>query len=103
MVGFDVGGVEVAHELQCAFEVPLDDVELEFEDAESLFDVAQLTGEAYLFALEKVERERTGVVGLEKLGSFVERASLAGDELLSFGTGVLPKFGDLFEDDLFGL
>ncbi len=76
MVGFDVGGVEVAHELECAFEVPLDDVELEFEDAESLFDVVQFAGEALLFAFEQVEWQRTGVVGLEELGSLVERAAL---------------------------
>lgn len=103
MVGFDVGGVEVADELQCAFEVPLDDVELEFKDAESFFDVVQLAGEAFLFAFEKVERERTGVVGLEELGSLVERAALLGYKLLSFGAGLLAELGDLFEDYLLGL
>ena len=67
----------------------LDDVELEFECSEPLFDVVQFAGEAFLFALELVEVDCSGVVGFKELGPFVEGAPLAGDELLPLGAGIL--------------
>jgi hypothetical protein len=40
LVGLGVGTVKIAYEPERCFEMPLDDVELEFEDTEAFFDVA---------------------------------------------------------------
>ncbi|WP_142024418.1 hypothetical protein [Blastococcus colisei] len=54
-----------------------------------VLDVGQLRGDAVLFDLQQVDRDGTGVVGLQQLGPFVDQAlPLRGERaVLAFGRG----------------
>ena len=95
--------MEVADEGVGLLEGALDGFEPQLCGREPLFDGAEFIGDAILLALEKVERDGTGVVSFEELGALVKESSLPDDKPLPVLDVAFPKRGDLFEQDLFGL
>lgn len=98
-----VGAAKVADPGEGCLEVGLDGFELQLEAAEALLDKCQLAGDAILLAPQEIKRDRSRVVGVQELRSFVNRSSLSRDKLLPFDAGVLTKLSDLLQDDLLRL
>lgn len=98
--GCEVGAFPVDGEVDGSGEVRLDRLEADVDRCQSLFGCGQLTGDAVLFDLEEVERDRVGVVGIEELlalvGEVADAASLEGP----FGLGVTLLLLQLVEDEV---
>jgi homoserine kinase len=66
-VGFDVGGVAVTQEVEDLSQGGAGGLVAGLDVGELLLDPAELAGDALVFALEQVDRDRAGVVRVEQL------------------------------------
>ncbi|MFC5272921.1 hypothetical protein [Brachybacterium sacelli] len=87
VVDAHVDRVGVACQGQAVIEVGAGLVVLDLAGLDARVEEGDLPGDAVLLGLEQVQRHRSGVVGLEQLGSLVVEAVTFGDLCLAFGLG----------------
>nr|WP_228838004.1 hypothetical protein [Nocardia amamiensis] len=102
-VGLQVARIAVAGVVQRSTQVVLNDLDVEQAGLQVCLDPGQLPGDAVLFVFHQIERDRSGVVGLEQLGPLIEQALLLPVQLPRFTVGSFSAGGQFAPEAGFDL
>ncbi|MET8776599.1 hypothetical protein ABZV58_16445 [Nocardia sp. NPDC004654] len=86
---FQIARMTVAGVVERGAQIVLNDLDAEQASLQADLDPGQLVGDAVLFVFHEVERDRSGVVGLQQLRSFIEQALPLLLQVMSVAVGCL--------------